>query len=195
MLPMLRNGFVTFGSFNRLSKTAEPVVTLWAKLLREIPNSRLILKSAAFAHLNTRTVFLQRFHVRGIAVERIELRGASPHEQMLAEYGDIDVALDTFPYNGGLTTCEALWMGVPVVALLGSSMISRQSAALVSAAGYPQWVATSDQQWMELIRTLVASPDGLATHASRVAGSGRHLPADGWSDVCSEIRGLSCEMR
>ena len=86
MLPMLRNGYVTFGSFNRLSKIAEPVVTLWARLLREIPNSRLILKSAAFAHPNTRTVFLQRFHVRGIAVERIELRGASPHEQMLAEY-------------------------------------------------------------------------------------------------------------
>jgi predicted O-linked N-acetylglucosamine transferase (SPINDLY family) len=190
VLPMARNGYVTFGSFNRLSKLAEPVVTLWAKLLREIPNSRLILKSAAFAHPYTRTVFLQRFHVRGIAVERIELRGASPHEQMLAEYGDIDVALDTFPYNGGLTTCEALWMGVPVVALLGSSMISRQSAALVSAAGFPQWVAASDQQWLELVRTLVASPDELATQRRELRGRVASSPLTDGATFARKFEGL-----
>ena len=120
--PALRNGFVTFGSFNRLSKLAEAQLDLWTGLLKAVPDSRLILKNGAFAHPTTRQVFAQRFSVRGIVADRIELRPASEHFAMLQEYADVDIALDTFPYNGGLTTCEALYMGLPIAALRGQSI-------------------------------------------------------------------------
>src|SRR4030095_15399280 len=98
---MLENGYVTFGSFNRLSKLAEPVVDQWARLLKELPDARLLLKSAPVAPRNTRRVFSQRFELRGIAAHRLELRSRSPHAQMLGEYADVDIALDPVPYNGG----------------------------------------------------------------------------------------------
>jgi len=168
--PMLKNGYVTFGSFNRLSKLAEPVVDQWARLLKAVPDARLLLKSAAFMHPNTRRVFSQRFELRGIAGNRLELRSSSPHAQMLSEYADVDIALDTVPYNGGLTTCEALWMGLPLVAQLGDSMISRQSAALVAAAGFPQWVAKSEDEWLGLNCSLASAPVELADFRKRSRG-------------------------
>ncbi|HEY3179793.1 MAG TPA: tetratricopeptide repeat protein [Casimicrobiaceae bacterium] len=160
--PMLRNGYPTFGSFNRLAKLAEPVVDLWARLLDVVPRSRLLLKSAAFNHPATSKSFATRFEQRGIAADRLELRGNSSHSQMLAEYADVDIALDPFPYNGGLTTCEALWMGVPVVALLGDSMISRQSAALLMSAGLAHWVARTADEWLAIVSELALQSPNLA---------------------------------
>lgn len=159
--PLFKNGHLTFGSFNRLSKLAEPVLDQWAALLRAIPTSRLILKNAAFAHPTTRSVFAQRFVLRGIDAHRLDLRGPSEHVQMLAEYGDVDIALDPFPYNGGLTTCEALFMGLPIIAMTGSSMISRQTAALLGAAGLARWIASSASDWLSLNLALAADPEGL----------------------------------
>ncbi len=140
---------ITFGSFNRLSKLSRAVRSLWARILAAVPDSRLLLKNAAFADARARELFKRHFAALGIAAERLELRAASSHSQMLAEYGDVDVALDPFPYNGGLTTCEALWMGVPIVCLAGDSMISRQSASLVSAAGFSAWVARDGDDYVE----------------------------------------------
>ena len=159
--PALANGFVTFGSFNRLSKIGEPLLDLWASLLKSVPDSRLVLKNGAFAHATTRQVFLQRFGVRGIVADRVNLRPASDHFAMLKEYSDVDVALDTFPYNGGLTTCEALYMGLPIAALRGQSMISGQSAALLVAAGFPQWIAETPDEWLSLNMAFASDLDGL----------------------------------
>ena len=160
--PILRNGYPTFGSFNRLAKLAEPVVDLWARLLNVVPQARLLLKSAAFNHPATCKVFATRFQQRGIAANRLELRGSSTHSQMLAEYADVDIALDPFPYNGGVTTCEALWMGVPVVMLLGDSMLSRQSAALLTSAGLAHWIARTDDEWLAIVSELASQPQRLA---------------------------------
>jgi protein O-GlcNAc transferase len=160
--PLLRKGYVTFGSFNRLSKLAPPVLALWATLLRDIASSRLVLKNGAFADRRTRELLMLAFAERGVAAERIELRPHSTHAQMLAEYGDIDIALDPFPYNGGLTTCEALWMGVPVLTLLGNSMVSRQSASLVRAAGLPEWVARDPAELLRLAAQAAADGPALA---------------------------------
>lgn len=156
--PASRNGFVTFGSFNRLSKYAEPLLDQWAALLKAVPASRLVLKNGAFAHPTTRQVFAQRFVLRGIDAARLDLRGPSDHAQMLREYGDVDIALDTSPYNGGLTTCEALFMGVPVVGMCGDSMISRQSAALLGAAGLTPWIAETQAQWLDINTRIAESP-------------------------------------
>ncbi len=147
-----RQGGIVFGSFNRHHKIVPRVVETWAKLLREIPDARLVLKSGAFSREDVRRIFLQRFAAAGVEAQRIELRGASPHEQLLAEYGDIDIALDTFPYNGGLTTCEALWMGTPVITLLGERLISRQSAGMLNAVGLAQFVAADVDEFARIGR-------------------------------------------
>lgn len=160
--PFARNGFVTFGSFNRISKVTRPVLALWARVLHVVPGSRLLLKSPAFA--DPRMCDHVRALLAGHAIEaaRIDLRAHSPHAAMLAEYGDMDIALDTFPYNGGITTCEALWMGVPVVALLGDSMISRQSAALLEAAGMHGWVAADADGFVKRAEGFAKDAAGLA---------------------------------
>jgi predicted O-linked N-acetylglucosamine transferase (SPINDLY family) len=157
--PALANGFVTFGSFNRLSKTPRPVLALWARVLAAVPGSRLLLKNTALADPATRERVARGLREHGI--ERFELRGPSPHAAMLAEYGDIDVALDPFPFNGGLTTCEALWMGVPVLAQLGDSMISRQSASMLEAAGESDWIAASAAGLVAIAAAQCASHDEL----------------------------------
>lgn len=133
--PCQTKGFVTFGSFNRLPKLSAQVVDAWAQILRGVPSSRLILKAAALADDSVCQQITQRFAQRGIDAARLDLRGASAHHEMLEEYGHMDVALDPFPFNGGMTTLEALWMGVPVLALAGDTVVSRQSVAALANLG------------------------------------------------------------
>jgi predicted O-linked N-acetylglucosamine transferase (SPINDLY family) len=115
------------------------------------------------------------FAAHGIADGRVEMRGHSPHPRMLAEYGDIDFALDPFPFNGGLTTCEALWMGVPVLCLEGSSMISRQGAALLHAAAMNEWVMPDEAAFVsrakECSSRISQSADERLEMRARLAGT------------------------
>jgi predicted O-linked N-acetylglucosamine transferase (SPINDLY family) len=189
--PFAHNGFITFGSFNRLSKIVAPVVELWAATLRAIPDSRLLLKNAAFADPRTREALGAHFQRLGIARERLELRAHSPHAQMLDEYADVDIALDPFPYNGGLTTCEALWMGVPVLAVLGDSMISRQSAALLHAAGLSSWVAADADDFVRRALSFASEPAALA--ALR-AGMRAHLQRGALLDAARFTRGFEAAL-
>ena len=174
--PAARNGNVTFGSFNRYSKIAAPVIELWSRLLRKVPGSRLLIKNAALTDAAMRERLLGAFKAHGVDGDRLDLRGPSPHASMLAEYGDMDVALDTFPYNGGLTTCEALWMGAPVVTLLGNAMISRQSAALLQAAGMPEFIAADGDGFLSIAADLVADPARLAALRSSMRARLRASP-------------------
>jgi protein O-GlcNAc transferase len=185
--PVARNGFITFGSFNRLSKIVAPVIELWAATLRALPASRLLLKNAAFADARTREALGAHFQRLGIARERLELRAHSPHQQMLDEYADVDIALDPFPYNGGLTTCEALWMGVPLLAVMGDSMISRQSAALLHAAGLSSWVAADADDFVRRALSFASDPAALA--ALR-AGMRAHLQRGALMDAARFTRGF-----
>ena len=139
--PALRNGHVTFGCFNNIAKIVPRAIVAWSKILRAVPNSRLILKTHQLGDAPTAQRFRDQFAVLGIDPARIETRGASPHRVFLASYNDVDIVLDPFPYCGGLTTCEALWMGVPTVTLPGEIFASRHSASHLSNAGYADWVA------------------------------------------------------
>ncbi|QWV93635.1 tetratricopeptide repeat protein [Geomonas oryzisoli] len=135
-LPCLAAGRVTFGSFNNPAKITPETVALWADVLRAVPGSRLLLKGYSFACPETRQHLLDAFAERGIAPERLELTGNTPsYRDHLALYGRVDLALDTFPYNGTTTTCEALWMGVPVLTLSGTTHRSRVGASLLHALG------------------------------------------------------------
>ena len=142
--PALRNRFVTFGCFNRRSKITPEVISSWSTILNALPAARLVIKNAAMADARMRESMLRAFERCCGERDRVELRAHSPHATMLAEYADVDIALDPYPYNGGLTTCGALWMGVPVLAIEGDSMIGRQSAALLAAAGLGDWVVRDE---------------------------------------------------
>ncbi len=146
---------VVFGSFNMLPKVNARVIGLWAGVLDAVPDSRLILKSASLEHAATASRVLACFAARGITGSRIELRGwAAGRAEHLAAYGEIDIALDTFPYNGTTTTCEALWMGVPVVTLAGEMHMSRVGATLLAAAGLGDLVAASAEGYVEIAARL-----------------------------------------
>lgn len=151
-LPCLKNGYITFGSFNNLAKLTPEVVNLWSKVLLALPNSKLLLKSASLGGKNVREKISSSFEQLGINPDRLDLRPASPHADMLAEYGDMDIALDPFPFNGGLTTCESLLMGVPVITLFGNRPISRQTAGFLNTIGLAEFVAHNNYDYIETAR-------------------------------------------
>ena len=136
--PTFTKGHIIFGSFNNTAKYNPTVFDLWARILGEVPNSRLILKWRTFNDEAFRQQVTDAFVTRGIAAERIELRGPSFHADLLKEFADLDIALDPFPFTGGLTSCEALWMGVPVVTCPQSRVVSRQTHAFLHQIGLPE---------------------------------------------------------
>jgi len=147
-LPALANGYVTFGCFNNLSKLNDDVVVLWSKILASVPASRLFLKSLqlkdAWMHQET----IKRFAVHGIGDERIVLEGFEPRAKYLAAYQRVDITLDPFPYPGGTTTVESLWMGVPVLTLEGDCFLSRQGVGLLINADLPDWIAADAEDYV-----------------------------------------------
>jgi protein O-GlcNAc transferase len=155
-LPALSRRQVTFGCFTRSDKIGPNVLEVWARILAAIPDSRLVLKSETLRFPEVCRRFEATFGDRGIDPGRLELRTASSYEAMLAQYADVDIALDSFPYNGGATTCDALWMGVPVVARRGESLISRQSAAMLEAAGLSDLIARDDDGYVQIAVSLAA---------------------------------------
>ncbi|HEY9843927.1 MAG TPA: hypothetical protein V6D23_25880 [Candidatus Obscuribacterales bacterium] len=161
-LPALSSGYVTFGSFNNLCKLSPATLDLWAGVLRAVPGSRLLLKSLALADAPTCQNFKARFAAQGIAAERLLLQGHSPtFREHLDSYRQVDIALDPFPYNGTTTTCEALWMGLPVVTLAGSTHVARVGVSLLMSLGLKDWIANTQEEYIALARHLAADPAAL----------------------------------
>lgn len=140
-LPALKNGYVTFGCFQQLSKLQEPVLAAWARVLAAVPESRLRVQSPPLAADAVRHDFARRLATQGIDPARADLFAGAPRGDYLAAHAEVDIILDTFPYPGGTTTCEALWMGVPTMTLAGDSLLARQGASLLAAAGLSDWIA------------------------------------------------------
>ncbi|MBM3571557.1 MAG: tetratricopeptide repeat protein [Alphaproteobacteria bacterium] len=174
--PCLARGFVTFGSFNALNKLTEPVIRLWSEIMQGVAESRLLLKRRNLAVAEVRDAYIRRFAAYGISNDRLIMRGHSAHPQMLAEYGDVDIALDPFPYNGGRTSCEALWMGLPLVAMRGQRMIARQSASLLQAICRAEWIAETPEQYREIAHRLAHAPAVLAAYRAEQRGRIKQSP-------------------
>lgn len=174
-LPALSAGFVTFGSFNNLTKITDSVIALWSRVLKAVPDSRLVLKWRNLGSESGAESMRQRFKAQGIDPQRLDLRGQSPHTAMLAEYGEIDIALDPFPFNGGLTSCEALWMGVPVVTLDGATPVARQTAGYLTVLDLTNLIAADMDAYVQIAGALAADLPRLADLRSgmrgRMAGS------------------------
>ena len=159
--PSLRSRTITFGSFNYSAKIRPEVIRVWSEILRTVPGSRLLLKWKTFSDASVRRRLTEAFAAEGIPPDQLELRGASPHPAMLAEYSDIDVALDPFPFSGGLTSCEALWMGLPVITLPGAGAASRQTQGFLQVLGLTKWTAASSADYVEIAATLASDTAAL----------------------------------
>lgn len=160
--PVLRNGFITFGSFQALHKLGDEVLRQWARVLYRLPGSRLRLQLPQLDQSGVRAELLARLHAAGIEPHQVDLHSAVPWEQYLAAHGEVDLILDSFPFPGGTTTAEALWMGVPTVTLLGDTMLARQGASLLGCAGLAAWVAASHQEYVDVAVRHAADVPALA---------------------------------
>jgi predicted O-linked N-acetylglucosamine transferase (SPINDLY family) len=145
---------LTFGSFNNVPKLTPHTLKLWARILREVPNSRLLLKAPSFSDEGAIDLFRERLKALNVDLSRVEFRGPVGLSDMMAEYGDVDIALDPVPYNGGTTTLQAMWMGVPVVTKRGDHFVSRMGASFMSSAGLAQWVAKDDDEYVAIAKKM-----------------------------------------
>ncbi len=161
-LPYETNGYITFGSFNNLSKIGIEVVRAWSELLLRIPNARLFIKNPALTNETSKAQYRQYFMNSGVDTERIILIGhTKTRDEHLDLYNRIDIALDTFPYNGTTTTCEALWMGVPVIALMGNHHAARVSASLLTNIDLDELIASDIEDYISLAYKLANDADKL----------------------------------
>src|SRR5262249_10314205 len=154
-LPAPGAGHVTFGSFNNVAKLSPATVALWARLLREVPDARLLLKASQCKDPATRQRIAAAFAAAGVAGERLTV--LPPHAataEHLAVYGRVDIALDPLPYNGTATTCEALWMGVPVVTLRGERHAARVGASILTALGLERLIARTPDDYVTIAADL-----------------------------------------
>lgn len=154
-LPAETSGHITFGSFNNLAKITSETVATWSSILHETPDSRLVLKNISFTDTPTQDHFLHMFSEHEVTPERLDLMPPLPStEGHLGLYGQVDIALDTFPYNGTTTTCEALWMGIPVVTLAGTTHAGRVGVSLLSQIGLTEYIAATPEAYVRIATNL-----------------------------------------
>jgi predicted O-linked N-acetylglucosamine transferase (SPINDLY family) len=190
--PFERNGYVTFGCFNHLGKLNGKVLALWGRVLASVPDARLLLKGKPLGDPVIAEAMRRRCAEAGIDLARLELRPFSPHVAMLEEYGDMDVALDPFPYSGGLTSCEALYMGVPVLTRGGDRLVARQTVSFLHNIEATELIVADDDD-------LIARAVALAGDPARLAAYRRQLrPRMAASPLCDAplfTRGLEAAFR
>ncbi|MFM7809324.1 MAG: hypothetical protein ACKPEA_15550, partial [Planctomycetota bacterium] len=155
---------ITFGSFNNASKIGPRSVALWSRVLQSVPESRLLMKAQSLKDSTGRKLIVERFAAAGVPEHRLDLIAyTKTRDEHLQLYNRVHVALDTVPYNGTTTTCEALWMGVPVVTTLGDRHAARVSASLLHAAGHPELVAENEAAFVDLAANLARDRGRIAT--------------------------------
>lgn len=161
-------GPIRLGCFNNSAKINSMVLDAWAAVMQRLPSATLLLKWRSFSDPEYRRHLQSQMKIRGIEPTRITFEGHTPHADMMGRYRDVDIALDTFPFNGGLTTCEALSMGTPVVSMAWSRPVSRQGAAILNALGHPEWVTETRQQYVSAAADLASDTHRLEELRSRL---------------------------
>lgn len=161
-LPAAAAGQVTFGCFNNLVKMNERVVALWSRVLQAVPGSRLFLKTNLLGDPQIAEATRQRFAAHGIEAERLVLEGHALRGELLASYHRVDIALDPFPYPGGVTSAESLWMGVPVITRKGDRFLSHVGESVAHSAGMADWIAQDDDDYVAKAVAAAGDLEGLA---------------------------------
>ena len=149
-LPALTSKVVTFGSFNRLAKVSVEAFKLWSEVLLAVPDSRMIIKAPELDNRGARNRVMGHFLSAGVAPERITLLGKTNWHEHVTAFNQVDISLDPFPQGGGVTTLEGLMMGVPVVALRWPTLVGRLSASILITTGLSEWVADTQEQYLEI---------------------------------------------
>jgi predicted O-linked N-acetylglucosamine transferase (SPINDLY family) len=144
--PASQNGFITFGSFNHIAKLSKKVRRLWSEILVQMPTSRLVLVGVPDGC--AKDDLLKDLEDAGVSVKRVQIVPPVSLDEYFRWFNAVDIALDTTPYSGGTTSCDALWMGVPIVTMPGSRSISRSAASLLSALGLSEWIASTPQDYI-----------------------------------------------
>jgi predicted O-linked N-acetylglucosamine transferase (SPINDLY family) len=201
--PLLSKGHMTYGVFNRIDKISDDAVRVWARILQSDAAARLLIKHQALDDPSIRLMLTQRFVRHGVSADRIDLIGSTSRAEHLAAYRGVDIGLDPVPQSGGVSTWEALHMGVPVVAKLGNGVSSRLSGAILSAIGMTEWVAADDDEYVAIVLEHASMPDRLRTTrrelVERIATSSGCSPAgytravedayrSMWQDYCERTR-------
>lgn len=158
--PAVENGFITFGSCNNLGKITDSVLSTWAEILRRVPGSKLLIEGKNLDNPDFARAYMARCNSLGLDTDRVELVALSSNNQYLT-YHRIDIALDPFPLNGGTTSMDVLWMGVPLVALEGSSFKSRLAAGILLHLGRPEWLAQTQEAYIDIAVQLAQDKDAL----------------------------------
>ena len=161
LAPSEWKGYITFGAFNNVAKLSDTTVRMWSQVLKQVPKSRLLLKWKSYRDKSVKEALIQRFEQHGISRSRLMLRKDIHHAQMLADYSDVDIVLDTFPFNGGMTSVEALWMGVPIITLAGMTPASRQTGSFLRLVGLDECITFEQDAFVEAAVQLAANPDRL----------------------------------
>jgi protein O-GlcNAc transferase len=163
--PCLENGYVTFGSFNNHSKIGDEVIATWAQVLLAIPRSKLILRSSVhFGNPTTQRFFRERFVAHGVEANRLEFQEMrATRSDHLAGMREADIVLDPFPCNGGTTSCEALWMGLPLVTMEIGTYMGRQGSSYLEKLGLTDLIATNTNDYVEIARRLSEDKSRLNT--------------------------------
>lgn len=159
--PAVKNGFITFGSCNTLAKYSETTIRMWARVLKAVPNSKLLIESPGLQTIALRRLVLQRFAAHDVASDRIILWPRDTQRQYVI-YNLIDIALDSFPCGGGTTTFDLLWMGVPLVTLPSDRFAGRMGVSAIKAIGCDSWIAESEDRYVEIAQELASELTGLA---------------------------------
>jgi protein O-GlcNAc transferase len=193
-LPCLTTGYITFGCFNNTAKLNAVVFDVWARILIAVPNSRLVLKWRTFNDDSFGQSVRQAFATHGVASDRLELRSPSFHVDVLKEYADIDIALDPFPFTGGLTSCEALWMGVPVVTWPQSQVVSRQTFAFLSAIGLPELAAQDTDDYVRIAVVLAKDKEYLSTLRNKMRVRMQNSPLMNLADFTHQLERCLIEL-
>ena len=173
-LPALARGHLTFGSLNRPNKISADCIALWARVLKAVPDARLLV--GAVSEAATAERLLAQFAAAGIGPERLDLRPRLPTRDYLALHNEIDLLLDTFPYAGGTTSNHALWMGVPTLTLVGRTLAQRLGAGIMGKVGLSDWVAESEDEFVAIAERAAAHPDELAALRQRLRERLMHSP-------------------
>lgn len=183
---------LVFGSFNNIMKLSPSTIALWSALLHDLPEAQLLLKAPSLADASVIERFTGLFAAEGIGAERLLFEGPEELGRMMQRYGAIDIALDPTPYNGGTTTLQALWMGVPVITLLGGNFVSRMGASFLSALGHPDWIASDHDQYRAIARELASQLPALRQQRPAL----RQAMADsGLSDLEAYTKGFQQLLR
>lgn len=162
--PALNRGHVTFGCYQNLAKISDSMLNAWSAILSALPTARLRIQNRQMTQEASRQALSERLARVGIALERVDMAGGLPgRDEHLASHAEVDIMLDTFPYPGITTTCEALWMGVPTVTLLGQTMLSRQGGSLLTCVGLQDWVATSIEGYVDTAARMAGDSVALQT--------------------------------